>query len=549
MKFTLFEGTQYSLVYYRIEGELPGPTIMIQGGIQGDEVSGFVCAQILTRGKVRRGSLIIVPRANLPSVHMQSRQVNVDLNRRFDRDYAQYYEDRLARAIRHLLSGCDAFIHLHEGSGFYHPTYVDSLRNPSRWGQSIIIDTPVYKNRIYLAKTVNNVLNDLNPGIVPADYRFQLFNTDTFSSNTSHPEQRSSLTYYALNNVGIPAVAVEVSKNINTLPWKVRHMLQATELLISQFGVEAEFPELSDEELSWPYSDRLPITINGREISSGCTLRLNPGAVVKVCLADSGTNGMYEPAWAVFASDRPGVDLLNNPRLALAPFSHLNIMADGQTVARVNVQWTGEFPADREPDQVIFVCWLNGELHFLPEEHTLPAVEGDRLYLEGIWNGNPDEILNFKGYVTRRGGKNTGQDLGHEIVLEPDTLVEGYSLDSPSPDLTRCEVVRETPGEPQARFFVSIAQRKIPALKIKDPQGSQMVLAWNNGARHKLPGGRYVLEGLFSNGERQGVAAFIEGDPLAWGREFTIEPGQSRTITLRQAATFTELGRMTLTAF
>ncbi len=61
------------------------------------------------------------PGPTCPSIHVHQRAVNVDMNRRFDRDYNQFYEDRLARAVRFLLSQSSALIHLHEGSGFYDP--------------------------------------------------------------------------------------------------------------------------------------------------------------------------------------------------------------------------------------------------------------------------------------------------------------------------------------------------------------------------------------------------------------------------------------------
>ena len=186
-----FTGTQYPLKVFFLKGEQPGPTIMVQGGIQGDETSGYVTAQLLSQSKVVKGSLIVLPRANVPSINLHKRQINVDMNRRFDRNYNRFYEDRVARVIRFLLAQSNAFIHLHEGSGFYNPTYVDQLRNPKRYGQSIIVDTLVY-DKIDLAHTVNSVLKELNGRIPASDYQFKLFNTRTFDKGTDYPEMRKS---------------------------------------------------------------------------------------------------------------------------------------------------------------------------------------------------------------------------------------------------------------------------------------------------------------------------------------------------------------------
>ena len=114
---SFFSDTQYPLRVVYLEGELPGPTIMVQGGIQGDETAGFVTAQLLTRARITRGNVIILPRANVPSINLRKRQINVDMNRRFDQNYNRFYEDRVARVIRFLLAQSDAFIHLHEEIG------------------------------------------------------------------------------------------------------------------------------------------------------------------------------------------------------------------------------------------------------------------------------------------------------------------------------------------------------------------------------------------------------------------------------------------------
>ncbi|MGE4553518.1 MAG: M99 family carboxypeptidase catalytic domain-containing protein, partial [Desulfovibrionaceae bacterium] len=280
--FTFFEGTQYPLTAFFLKGEVDGPTVMVQGGIQGDEPSGYVTAQVLTHARVLRGNLIVVPRANVPSINLHLRAVNVDMNRRFDQDYNRFYEDRLARVVRFLLSQCDALIHLHEGSGFYNPTYVDSLRNPQRYGQSIIVDALTYGDDIRLGDTVKRVLDELNPGIQPPNWRFNLFNTETFNSDSKHLEQRKSLTFYALSSLKIPALAVEVSKNITQLDWKVTRQLEATVVLLKQYGVEVAPPGLTAQELEDHLAQAGRVRINGRELPAGGVVDLMPGSPISV---------------------------------------------------------------------------------------------------------------------------------------------------------------------------------------------------------------------------------------------------------------------------
>jgi len=552
--YTFFQGTQFPLTVYFLRGTLSGPTVMVQGGIQGDEVSGYLAAQILTRAKVHRGNLLIVPRANIPSVHARKRQINVDLNRRFDRDYNAFYEDRLARVIRFLLAGSDAFIHLHEGSGFYHPTYLDAWRNPFRYGQSIIIDTPVFQDRIHLAQAVTTVLGRLNHAIVPADYRFRLFNTDTFASDTAYPEQRKSLTYYALNRLNIPALAIEVSKNIDGLGWKVLRQLKATEMFLDYFGVELTLPFVSERDVA-RYAKRAgPVMVNGRSVAYGkqAGLTVSPLSRIHVGNGEGARPSLFDPAVAVFASDRPDVNIVDSPRLALSPFTVLSVSADGERLARVrlcwNPEWTGADPAPRAGGPPLFACWLNKELRFVPAGETLEAVLGDQLVLEGVWGGlGADEILNFKGYVSRP-GKNDGQDMGREIILDPESLISRYVKASESKDQWFCRVVRETAGVKRSGFRLRIVPRNVNALGLKNADGEKVFIPWSDGQKKFLSPGEYRLEEVWSNGPKDKILVTQDHTTIPWGGVFSLGPGDGKTIVLRQATTFKPIGRMTLVA-
>lgn len=547
---TFFAGTQYELKAYFLRGEAPGPTVMVQGGIQGDEVSGFLSAQVLTRATLRRGNLVIIPRANVPTVNTRRRQVNVDLNRRFDRDYGQYYEDRLARAIRFLMAGCDAFIHLHEGSGFYHPTYVNVLRNPGRYGQSIIIDATVFQNRIHLAQAAHHVLDRLNGAIVPADYRFRLFNTDTFASNTSHPEQRKSLTYYALSQVGIPALAIEVSKSIDNLGWKVMQQLKAAQLFLDYFGVEATLPYVTEDEISRYLGGFGPVTVNGRPVRKGQTLHLtlSPGETLQVA-APRADDQAFSPVAAVLASDRPDFNMVGSPRLVLAPFSTLDVRADGNRLAKVTVRmdstWKDLAEAKAAGSGTLFAVWLNKKLRFVPEGRTLEAVTGDQLVLEGIWSGRSDEILNLKGFVSSP-ASNRGQDLGQEIILDPQDFIGSYL--EKSGDAWLCRVVRETRGMKRSEFALRVSPRRVQAVQLVDSDGHPVLVHWKDGGQFNLPPGEYRLDDLWSNGPRDKVVATQGQHALPWGGILRLAPGDTLPLTLRQATTFKPIGEMVLRA-
>lgn len=536
--FTFFHGTQYPLTVHYLKGKAPGPTVMIQGGIQGDETAGFVSAQLLAKSEVLTGNLVVVPRANVPSVNARRRQVNVDLNRRFDRDYNQFYEDRLARAIRFLLASSDAFVHLHEGSGFYDPQYIDSLRNPNRYGQSIIIDADRYET-IDLKATVREVLEELNPQVQPTKWRFKLFNTKTFEKGTPYAEMRKSLTCYALTAHNIPALAVEVSKDIKDLGWKVRQQVRATVTLLDKLGVDISAPDISDEEVA-DYARRgVRVAINGRPAKN--EVALPPGSVIAV----SGEGGApsFSPSLSVFASDRPGVNLLAAPRMALKPFKDLEVRSDGNRIGTMNVDWRGSWPDAPGDGTPVLVCWLNNQPRFVRPGEVLRAVQGDQILFEGIWGGRPDEIINLKGYVSDP-ADNNGQDGGREIVLEPDSYIARY-LEEPGPGARwRLRITRETKGVEGAEFFIDVTPRKVWALRLKDRHGQQLMIPWTPGGEYHLPPGRYALMDAWSNGPADKLLPLTGSTPLAWGEEIEVSLSEPARLTLIHATTFVPMGGM-----
>jgi hypothetical protein len=540
---TFFPGTQYALDVHFLKGEKPGPTVMVQGGIQGDESGGFLTAQLLTRAKVTKGMVIIVPRANPPSIHEHARAINVDLNRRFDKDYNEFYEDRLARLIRFLVSQSQALVHLHEGSGFYDPVRKSDLRGPQRYGQSVIIDATDYKRLVHLERLARQVLAKLNDSITPKEYAFQLFNMDTFNDRSKYLEQRKSLTYYALSNVGIPAVAIEVSKNIPDLSWKVAQQLKATTLFLRQFGIELETPALTPEEMKTYPAREIKLVVNGREVvAKGQKVVVAPGAPLDVrCEFPAGTAPM-NPVTAVFASDRPGYNLAKSPRLPLSPFQTLDVRADGVLLAKATLEWTGSWPAAEASGPPKFVCWLGGELKVIPSGGSLDAVQGDQLVLEGIWGSKRAEVLNLKGYVSRA-GNNDGQDAGQEIILDPKSFLPRYAKTLENGVLLY-EVVRETFKVNRERFFIRVHAREVQALVLEAQDGKELTMPWSPGKLLHLQPGRYTLKDVRGNGPVGMVQLFAGKTPVNPGQSFAVT--EKDELVLRQATTFSEMGKMSV---
>lgn len=540
--FVFFEGTQYPLPVVFVHGDAPGPTVMVQGGIQGDEPTGFLAAQYIAESHVLKGNLIVVPRANVPSIHVHKRVVNVDMNRRFDRDYNQYYEDRLARVVRFLLSQSSALIHLHEGSGFYDPTYVNKLRNPQRWGQSVIIDASVH-DRLNLAKLVDDALTEINTTVTNPDYQFKLFDTRTFEPDSRYrAEMSKSLTYYALANLNIPAMAVEVSKNIGQLGWKVKHQVFAVSVLLRHCGVDIVPPRIDETEVERSYARSQAVTVNGKKVEGG-SVDVKSGGTLSVEPAEK--VDPHGQVVAVFASDRQGQNLVDAPRMALEPFRTLETRVDGRRVSTTTVRFDGAMPPPTPAGPPVFVCWLNGKSVRIKNGGALRAVAGDQFLIEGVLGSKWKEVLNLKGY-TAQPHANDGQDMGWEIILDPDAFMNKYRLPSPVAGAVRYQVVRETRGARPASFFIDVVPRRVVSVKLVDAAGRATTVRWTSGGEVSLPPGEYTVAETASNGPQNRVLALAGTRPLKPGETFRVEAGRPLLFSIRQATTFAGLGVMTL---
>ena len=139
-----FEGTDHELNVYHIYGKETGPTLLLIGGIQGDEPGGYLAVDHYADISLARGNLIVVPRANFQSILLNRRQINQDMNRTFADDRNPSYEAEVVDILKTLIAESDCLLNNHDGSGFFSETWVDENRNPRRFGQSIIADAETF---------------------------------------------------------------------------------------------------------------------------------------------------------------------------------------------------------------------------------------------------------------------------------------------------------------------------------------------------------------------------------------------------------------------
>ncbi|WP_373004747.1 M99 family carboxypeptidase catalytic domain-containing protein [Sulfurimonas sp.] len=220
------------------KGKLDKNTLLVVGGIQGDEPGGFISASILaTHYEITKGSIWIVPNLNFYSIIKRSRGPYGDMNRKFAELSKKDPEYEAVTRIKNYIKDDNVklVVNLHDGSGFYRPKYEDSMHSPNRWGQCSIvdqshIDIPKYGN---LSEISVEVVKHVNENLIKSEDIYHVHNTKTKDGDK---EMEKSLTYFAINQ-GKAAFGNEASKNLPTHKRVYYHLL-ALEKYMDIMGIE-----------------------------------------------------------------------------------------------------------------------------------------------------------------------------------------------------------------------------------------------------------------------------------------------------------------------
>jgi hypothetical protein len=224
---------------YKKEGLVKGNTLLVIGGIHGNEPGGYYAPSFLVRYyHITKGALWIVPNLNFDSIIKFRRGIYGDMNRKFayvskkDKDY------KIVKDIQKIILSpqVDMILNLHDGHGFYRNSWQNSIFNPSAWGQTCIIDQEKIKTNKFgnLGDIARKVAKTLNTDL-QKNYHF--FNVKNTKTKFKDEQMRLSLTYFAITH-NKPAFAIETSKNIKDLPTKIYYQLRAIEEFMKIVGIE-----------------------------------------------------------------------------------------------------------------------------------------------------------------------------------------------------------------------------------------------------------------------------------------------------------------------
>lgn len=251
---------------YKHNGGPGSNTLLVIGGVHGDEPGGYFAASLLaTHYRIKTGSLWVVPNLNFESLIANRRGIYGDMNRKFatvsktDPDYESVM--RIKEVV--LDPRVDLVINLHDGHGFYRERWENYIFNPRAWGQTFVIDQKTldqakFGNMDEIAKKISEKLNN---NLAEDHHFFSIKNTET---RYKDEEMQRSLTYFAVTNLK-PAFGQETSKNIDALAIKVEYHLRSIEEFMKLMGIEFERSfELNFDDIQRVLSEYGSVNINGQ---------------------------------------------------------------------------------------------------------------------------------------------------------------------------------------------------------------------------------------------------------------------------------------------
>jgi Ni,Fe-hydrogenase maturation factor len=214
----------FKLQVYESSSKKEGKTILIIGGIHGDEESSYLAPELIKDMKPKKGKIIFIPRSNIKAIKKNLRFVGSDINRLFNKKIIKNtYENNLVKNLKNYIKKSDVVLNLHEGKGF-------ASKNSKNFGQAVVIDEEEFNNcNINLKKISDEIVFNLNKKINNKKHFFATKNTYTETKNNF--SMKGSATYYSLKKFCKPAFGLEVSKDIKEERLRVKYMIK----LINEF--------------------------------------------------------------------------------------------------------------------------------------------------------------------------------------------------------------------------------------------------------------------------------------------------------------------------
>ncbi|HOB86519.1 MAG TPA: succinylglutamate desuccinylase/aspartoacylase family protein [Bacillota bacterium] len=172
----LLPGTPEETPLYIIASPVEGPTVLVIGGIHGNEPAGYMAAEKIVSWEIDRGRLLVIPRANVRAIDAKVRFLpgTKDLNRVFPGRAQGGSSERIAAAIFQVMEEFkpDWVVDLHESRQF-------ERVKAGGLGQSIL-----YPRGLDSLDLIQQLINIINHSIMEEEHHFILRHTKTITGGT-----------------------------------------------------------------------------------------------------------------------------------------------------------------------------------------------------------------------------------------------------------------------------------------------------------------------------------------------------------------------------
>ncbi|MCD0462425.1 dienelactone hydrolase family protein [Roseiconus lacunae] len=173
----LGEGTPWQTPWYINDSGIDGPTVVITGGIHGNEPAGAASAEQIRHWPIVRGKLVVIPRVNTAGLEANTRYIpgavdaQKDLNRNFPSPgIAQQPRGEIATELWEFVVNQDPdwLFDLHEGYEF------NISHKPKPGKKKSVGSTIIYSSRQEIGPMVERMLTAANGTVSDPDRKFVL---------------------------------------------------------------------------------------------------------------------------------------------------------------------------------------------------------------------------------------------------------------------------------------------------------------------------------------------------------------------------------------
>ena len=217
-KKVLAKGTKDATELYIIKAGKPGPTVMIVGGIHGNETAGYKAAEKFINYDLKRGTLLIIPRANQRAIENKSRMINSvgDMNRQFPTSSSSSADTVLTREIYKVVKDYKVvwLMDMHESIDYH-------KLNPDSVGQTLIY-YPANSTR----STVSNIVDSINRSV---NYSYAKFTLLRYPA-------KGSLARAAGEYLGVHSFIFETCSK-QSLSTRIDYQVKAANLLLKSLAM------------------------------------------------------------------------------------------------------------------------------------------------------------------------------------------------------------------------------------------------------------------------------------------------------------------------